>query len=71
MFVHDFNILEICCHLPNTNITGTSGGSNLIFPVFSNGIFALIGVRIVADLPLTPPFHSASSVSGADEFASK
>lgn len=55
--------------LPKTNITGTDGGSNLTFPVFSNGILALTGVCIV-DLP-PAPLHSASSVSGAVEFASK
>lgn len=56
--------------LPNTNITGTEGGSNLIFPAFDTAI----PLTDVPDVPerLSPRrrFHSASSESGAVEFAS-
>lgn len=57
--------------IPKTNITGTDGGSNFTFPVFANGMFALIGVLIVSER-LSPLlfFHSASESGAAVEFAS-
>lgn len=57
--------------LPSTNITGTEGGSNLTLPAFGTAI----PTADVFDVPdrLSPPrpFHSASSESGAVEFASE
>lgn len=57
--------------LPSTNITGTEGGSNLTFPTFGTAI-PTADIFDVPDLLSPPrPFHSASSESGAVEFASE
>lgn len=53
-------------------MTGTEGGSNLTFPMLAICKFSLADVLTVSDLPLPlRPFHSASSESGAVEFASE
>lgn len=58
--------------LPSTKMTGTEGGSNLIFPVLAIGKLSLVGVFTISNLlPPLRSFHSASSESGAVEFASK
>lgn len=57
--------------LPSTNITGTEGGSNLTFPAFDCDIPLADAFDVPDRLSPPRPFHSASSESGAVEFASK
>lgn len=63
-FFHDFYFL------PSTNMTGTDGGSNLTFPVLATAMPLSDAFDVPERLSPPRPFHSASSESGAVEFAS-
>lgn len=51
-------------------MTGTDGGSNFTFPVLANAMPLVDAFDVFDRLSPPRPFHSASSESGAVEFAS-